>query len=278
MQRIPIPVKWVVVFVLCAMVGVVTLAGLAGSYGRMLTKVQAFNELRSRQHVLESQLSHTRQDADQYKAEVASLGSLASEVSALYNVKHNTSLKDRVRNASRTPGLPDPVTSSLIPASQLYADTLSSFQVLEAGALEASLPLSSVVRPGAWEPDMWPVRGRITSSFGERIDPFLGEGAFHAGIDIAVPYGSAVHVTADGIVVFAGTMDGYGRTVIVKHGHGVETLYAHLSGLAVAVGQPLDRGEVVGYVGETGWATGPHLHYEVRIHKAPVNPYSYLRH
>ncbi|MGH9485189.1 MAG: hypothetical protein ACRD1F_09045, partial [Terriglobales bacterium] len=106
MHRIPVPVKWVVVFVACALVGVVTIAGLAGSYGRMLTKVQAFNELRSRQDLLESQLDHSRQDADTYKSEVASLGSLASEVSALYNFKHNASLKDRVRNASRTPGLP----------------------------------------------------------------------------------------------------------------------------------------------------------------------------
>ncbi|MGH9413890.1 MAG: M23 family metallopeptidase [Terriglobales bacterium] len=274
MHRIPVPVKWVVVFVACALVGVVTIAGLAGSYGRMLTKVQAFNELRSRQDLLESQLDHSRQDADTYKSEVASLGSLASEVSALYNFKHNASLKDRVRNASRTPGLPLAASGNLVPASQIYADTLSSFQVLEAGALDASLPMRA--RMGAWQPDIWPVRGRITSSFGERIDPFLGEGAFHAGIDIAVPFGTAVHVTADGLVAFAGIEDGYGRTVIVDHGHGVQTLYAHLSAFAVAVGQRVDRDEIIGYVGETGRTTGPHLHYEVRIHHAPVNPYSYL--
>ncbi|TAN23445.1 MAG: M23 family metallopeptidase [Acidobacteria bacterium] len=274
-DRVPIPVRWVVAFVICAAVGLVTIAGFAGSYGRMLIKVQAFNELRSRQNLLESQLDHTRKDADTYKAEVASLGSLASEVSALYNFKHNASLKDRVRNASRTPGLPLAASANLVPASQIYADTLSSFQVLETRAMAASLPLHN--RMGAWEPDIWPVRGRITSSFGERIDPFQGEGAFHAGIDIAVPFGTSVHVTADGVVVFAGIMDGYGRTVIVDHGHGVQTLYAHMSSLAVAVGQQVDRDEVVGYVGESGWTTGPHLHYEVRIHHAPVNPYSYLR-
>ncbi len=273
-HRIPIPVKYIVVFVLCALVGVGTLAGLAGSYGRMLLKVQSFNQLRNRQDVLERQLDNSRQDASQYKAEVASLGSLASEVSALYNFKHNTSLQDRVRNASRTPGLPE--ADSVLPSSQTYASTLSSFQVLEVSAMEASLPRSALLGSRSWQPDTWPVRGRITSSFGERVDPFLGEGAFHDGIDIAVPYGTPVHVTAAGIVVFAGMMDGYGRTVIVNHGHGIETLYAHLSGLAVAVGLHLDRDQVVGYVGESGWATGPHLHYEVRIHNAPVNPYSYL--
>lgn len=277
-RRMPIPVKYLVVFVLCALVGVGTLAGLAGSYGRMLLKVQSFNALRGRQDVLELQLSHSRQDADQYKAEVASLGSLASEVSALYNFKHNASLKDRVRNASRSPGLPAAGAATPVPSPQTYADTLSNFRVLEVSALEASLPSRSLYSSRSWQPDIWPVRGRITSSFGERIDPFEGEGAFHAGIDIAVPYGTTVHVTAAGIVVFAGTMDGYGRTVVVNHGHGVETLYAHLSGLAVAVGQHLDRDEVVGFVGETGRTTGPHLHYEVRIHNAPVNPYSYLHH
>src|SRR6185312_30862 len=100
LRRIPIPVQWVALFVLFAVVGAGTLLGLAGSYGRMITKVQAFNELRSRQDLLLKQLSSTRQDADQYKAEVASLGSLASEVAALYNFKHNASLKDRLRNAT----------------------------------------------------------------------------------------------------------------------------------------------------------------------------------
>ncbi|MGH9417530.1 MAG: M23 family metallopeptidase [Terriglobales bacterium] len=288
LRRRHIPLQWVAVFGLCALVGAGTLLGLAGSYGRMLTKVQSFNELRSRQDVLIQQLADSRHDADQYKTEVASLGTLASEVTALYNFKHSTSFKDRVRNATpvlagNTPvnaadPAPDPAPDANIAASALYTSTLNSFQVLEASAMEQSLPRRySSLGASLWRPDIWPVRGRITSSFGERIDPFLGEGAFHAGLDIAVRYGTPVAVTADGVVVFAGLMQGYGRTIIVDHGHGVRTLYAHLSGLAVAVGQRLDRGEVVGYVGESGRTTGPHLHYEVRINRAPVNPYRYLR-
>lgn len=287
LRRIPIPVQWVVVFVVCAVVGLGTLLGLAGSYGRMLTKVQSFNELRSRQDLLVRQLQSARQDADQFKAEVASLGSLASEVSTLYNFKHSTSLKDRLRNA--TPDAAPELASAdadgssadgdaADAASVLYASTLNNFQILETRALEGSLPQHGWSPFGArdWQPDIWPVRGRITSSFGERIDPFLGEGAFHAGLDIAAAYGTPVRVTADGLVVFAGVMRGYGRTIVVDHGHGIRTLYAHLSGLAVTVGQHLDRDEVVGYLGESGRATGPNLHYEVRINKAPVNPYRYL--
>lgn len=286
MRRVPIPVQWVLAFVVCAVVGAGTLLGLAGSYSRMLTKVQVFNEMRTRQDLLVKQLSSARHDADQFQAEVASLGSLASEVTALYNFKHNASFNDRLRNASAATAMnasADPVSADDdsgggFENAALYQNTLNNFQVLETTALDNALPRSnwSPFGPGLWQPDQWPVRGRITSSFGERIDPFLGEGAFHDGLDIAVPYGTPVHVTADGVVVFAGIENGYGRTVIVDHGHGLRTLYAHMSGLAVTVGEQLDRDQVIGFVGDSGRSTGAHLHYEVRIHRAPVNPYRYL--
>lgn len=289
MRRVPIPVQWVLAFVVCAVVGAGTLLGLAGSYSRMLTKVQVFNEMRTRQDLLVKQLSSARHENDQVQAEVASLGSLASEVTALYNFKHNASFKDRLRNATPDPSVGASAESVSATADSagdsgsfqnaaLYQDTLNNFQILETTALDNALPRStwSPYGAGVWQPDEWPVQGRITSSFGERIDPFLGEGAFHDGLDIAVAYGTPVHVTADGVVVFAGIENGYGRTVIVDHGHGIRTLYAHLSGLAVTVGEQLDRSQVIGFVGDSGRSTGAHLHYEVRIHRAPVNPYRYL--
>ena len=126
-------------------------------------------------------------------------------------------------------------------------------------------------------PRMWPVEGRIASSFGERQDPINGEGAFHTGIDIDAPYGTPVRAAADGEVIGAGDGRGYGREVMLDHGHGVITLYGHLSAIAVVPGQHVTRGQVIGYVGQSGRATGPHLHYEVRVHNVPVNPYKYLR-
>jgi murein DD-endopeptidase MepM/ murein hydrolase activator NlpD len=117
----------------------------------------------------------------------------------------------------------------------------------------------------------------VTSSFGERLDPFRGEGAFHTGIDIATVVGDAVRATAAGTVMKAEMGNGYGREVIIDHGHGIETLYAHLSGFAVTAGQDVHRGDIIGYVGSSGRSTGPHLHYEVRIHNTPVNPHQYLR-
>jgi murein DD-endopeptidase MepM/ murein hydrolase activator NlpD len=126
-------------------------------------------------------------------------------------------------------------------------------------------------------PQMWPVDGPVGSGFGQREDPFNGEGAFHSGIDIEAPYGTPVRATADGEVSGAAMGAGYGRAVVLNHGHDVMTLYGHLSAIAVLPGQHVILGQVIGYVGQTGRATGPHLHYEVRVHNVPVNPHKYLR-
>lgn len=279
LRRMPIPVQWVVVFVVCAVVGAGTLAGLAGSYGRMLTKVRNFDQLRSSQEVLVRQLENARQEADQSRAEIASLGTLASEVSTLYNFRHNADLKSRLQAVTGDSATADEDDYADASAGEdaLFNATLNNFQVLESTALSSSVPSHwSPFGDVDQTPNMWPVQGRITSSFGERLDPFDGEGAFHTGIDIGVPYGTPVHVSADGLVVFSGTMSGYGRVVIVQHGHGVSTLYAHLSALSVTTGQRVQRDEIVGLVGLSGRTTGPHLHYEVRINQTPVNPYRFL--
>jgi murein DD-endopeptidase MepM/ murein hydrolase activator NlpD len=121
--------------------------------------------------------------------------------------------------------------------------------------------------------------GPITSSFGQREDPILGngEGEFHTGIDISAPNGVPIRATGDGIVQTAEMANGYGREVVIDHGHGVETVYGHMSGFAVVAGQTVLRGQVIGYVGHSGRTTGSHLHYEVRIRNTPVNPHKYLR-
>ena len=123
-----------------------------------------------------------------------------------------------------------------------------------------------------------PLEGRVASSFGEREDPINGEGAFHSGIDIDAPYGTPVRAAGDGDVSRrvdrAQAMDARWS---LNHGHDLLTVYGHLSAIAVLPGQHVIRGQVIGYVGQTGRATGPHLHYEVRVHNVPVNPHKYLR-
>ena len=126
-------------------------------------------------------------------------------------------------------------------------------------------------------PSGWPVRGYITDGFGWRSNPFGGGASEnHPGLDISAPFGTAINATADGIVIFAGVHGGYGNVVVVDHGYGVTTRYAHMSRLDVKVGDPITRGKPVGAVGSTGRSTAPHCHYEVRLQDRPVNPMSYI--
>ncbi len=119
---------------------------------------------------------------------------------------------------------------------------------------------------------MLPAAGRVTSVFGARMDPFSGQWRQHDGIDIALPEGAPVRAAAAGTVVFSGEMGGYGKVVILQHADGVETLYAHNRENRVVVGQPVEQGDVVAEAGQTGRATGPHLHFEIRQSGTPVDP------
>ena len=122
----------------------------------------------------------------------------------------------------------------------------------------------------------WPVSGPVTSPFGWRIHPILGYKKFHTGIDIGVGYGTPIHAADGGAVIYATWMGGYGNVIIVDHGDGLSTLYAHQSSLAVGTGARVTRGQTIGYVGSTGFSTGPHLHFEVRVNGNPVDPMGYL--
>lgn len=121
-------------------------------------------------------------------------------------------------------------------------------------------------------PSGMPVSARLTSGFGWRAHPIRGGMRAHAGVDLAAPYGSPIVATGNGVVGAAGWSGGYGLLVAISHGDGVQTRYGHMSRLAVAPGQQVSRGEVIGYVGSTGQSTGPHVHYEVRVNGAAIDP------
>jgi murein DD-endopeptidase MepM/ murein hydrolase activator NlpD len=125
-------------------------------------------------------------------------------------------------------------------------------------------------------PSIWPVRGYLSGGFGNRIDPFTGQWDFHPGIDISTPIGTKVIAPADGVVVSAGTKGAYGNAVTLNHGYGTLTQYGHLERFAVRPGQRVRRGDVIGFVGNTGRSTGPHLHYEVWIRDQTTNPIHYI--
>lgn len=121
-----------------------------------------------------------------------------------------------------------------------------------------------------------PVPGAITSGFGPRRHPILGTTRLHTGVDMTASSGTKIKAADGGTVILAGYYGGYGNTVIIDHGGGVATLYAHQSKLGVGDGETVDAGEVIGYVGSTGLSTGPHLHFEVRVNGNPVDPADYL--
>ena len=269
--KIPIPLHYLYVFVVGAVIGMITITGMAGSYSRMLAKTQRFNALRNEEEALKKNYTDLEKVAEAKERQVASLSSLASEVSGLYGLKSEPVLESRADDF----------------AQQRTERSMDQFYVLKDSAMSGVTTLAvdynrQNVTMKDWErmaaaPSLWPVEGRIMSTFGERNDPFNGEGAFHRGVDISGGYGQAILAPADGLVEEAEMRNGYGRTVILNHGHGYSTLFGHMSGFAVTVGQRVQRGDVIGYVGLSGRSTGPHVHYEVHINDVPVNPHKYMR-
>jgi murein DD-endopeptidase MepM/ murein hydrolase activator NlpD len=273
LRKISIPVHYLYVFVVGAAIGFLSLTGIASSYTRMLLKVSRYNQLRTEKDQLKDNYSRLEQVAKERDVQVASLGSIAGEVSALYGLKAQPTLvtvtSEQIQDAD--------VSSSL---DQLHA--LRTSALTGATMVGLTMGLTRNATTADWfkansAPNLWPVQGQVTGSFGERIDPFNGEGAFHSGVDIGSSYGAPVIAPADGVVTFSEILGGYGKAIMIDHGNGISTRYGHLSGYAVTAGQAVHRGDVIGYIGESGRSTGPHLHYEVRINDTPVNPYKYLR-
>lgn len=153
---------------------------------------------------------------------------------------------------------------------------LAAWQARRAAAIAAGLPPPAEPYPGGAVRFIWPVNGPVTSAFGMRWHPVLGGYRMHTGIDIGVGYGVPIRASADGIVIYSGWYGGYGNVVIIDHGSGLSTLYAHCSATYVSYEQRVVQGQVVGAVGATGYATGPHLHFEIRVNGVPVNPLSRL--
>jgi murein DD-endopeptidase MepM/ murein hydrolase activator NlpD len=282
LRKIPIPLHYAGVFLAAAIVGAFTITGMAGSYTRMLLKTASFNQVRSQREALRRDYQQLQVVAHEKDVQAASLGSLASEVTALYGLRQS-----RMAKAAAAATETATADSSASFTEQAYAQSLSQFTLLRTDALTGRVPgfaaeVTHAAETTDWAsvigaPDLWPVTGPITSSFGQREDPFNGEGAFHSGVDISAGFGTPIHAAADGVVQTAGMESGYGREIVIDHGNGIETLYGHLSGFAVTDGQQVREGQIIGYVGMSGRATAPHLHYEVRIHNTPVNPHRYLR-
>jgi murein DD-endopeptidase MepM/ murein hydrolase activator NlpD len=264
LRRIHIPHHMVYGILALALLGCFSVFGFVASYARMAWKVANYNALAREADGLRVRYQSLQKVVSQTNEQLASLQLYAKEVSVAYGIKQKLEGPADISAEGK-----------LVPT---FAESLQDYDFLRSSNMLA-LPSrnSGRLRPPGAQPSMWPVQGLITGPFGRRSDPFSDEGAFHKGVDISVPSGSAVHVTADGMVVQAEMVTGgYGRLVVVDHGGGIQTYYAHLSRIYVHAGQEVRRGDLLGAAGATGRVTAPHLHYEVRVGGTPMNPRRYL--
>ena len=262
LQRVHIPHR--IIYSALGVLGVMVLlaCSVVGSYARMAWKVSNYNSLQHEAELLRERYENLQVKVKQTNEQLASLQLLAQEVSTAYGVrKQLAGSADLVAEAPLVPTMHETLEEySYLRTTNLARRQRNIFSDLNTNVL----------------PSVWPVNGRLEGGYGKRNDPFSGEGAMHTGVDISAPKGTPVRAAADGVVLRAGWNGGYGKCVIVDHGHGYQTWYGHLSRMDVIEGQPIRQGEVVGAVGSTGHATGPHLHYEVRVGATPVNPYRFL--
>jgi murein DD-endopeptidase MepM/ murein hydrolase activator NlpD len=268
LRRLHVPQSAFYVVLALAMVGFVSVAGAAASYLRMVSKASQINALRAEVDVLRNRYQRLQSEHQQGQQQLASLQVLASEVTTAFGIRR---LLEGPADISYEGRLAPTLRESISAYNFLKSSSMSSFY---RGSLSGSARGMMRIQD---TPSIWPVEGEIVSRFGMRLDPFDGQGAFHAGIDISAPTGRPIHASADGVVRYADWMSGYGRIVVIDHGVEFESAYGHMDSFSVVAGQVVRRGDIIGTVGNTGRSTGPHLHYEVRIHGTPANPYLYMK-
>jgi murein DD-endopeptidase MepM/ murein hydrolase activator NlpD len=263
LRRIHIPHQAVYAILALALVGCFSMFGIVASYARMAWKVANYNALKRETDGLRVRYRNLQKEVGQTNEQLASLQLFAREVSIAYGIKQKLEGPSDISAEGK-----------LVPT---FAESVQDYNFLR-GANTLALKNRSARRLGmVAQPSLWPVDGRLMGPFGQRTDPFSEEGSeFHKGVDISAPTGTAVRATADGIVIYSEWSNGYGRLVVIDHGGGIQTYYAHLSRFYAQTGQEVRRGELVGTVGSSGRVTAAHLHYEVRVGGAPVNPYRYL--
>jgi len=262
LRRIHIPHHSIYVVLLLALFGSFSLFGMVSSYLRMTWKVSNYNTLRTDFDTLRNKYQAQQREIDQKQEQLASLQLMASEISMSLGLRRKIEGSDDISDEG--------------PLMPTVKESIEEYNFLKS----ASISRLSHTYARAWQknivPSMWPVNGRLLSRFGDREDPFSGEGAFHTGVDISAAMGTPVHAAADGIVYSAEYEAGYGRMVVIDHGNGMKTRYAHLSRFEVVPGEEIRRGQVLGLSGDSGRVTSPHLHFEVRMGGSAVNPYPYL--
>lgn len=277
-RRFSIPLRPAVAGVLCAF-ALPVLVGLGAKW----SATARIADLQAQNTMLQIENASYRDATGALSAQIASLHAAVDEIGVKAAVDPEAdramrALPERVR-ARAMGGVSDAAALAAPVFNSAVASPDTAFGVVKdlLGAIEARL---DSVRSGvekrqalaAATPSIWPIAGWLSSSFGNRRDPFTGGRDFHPGLDIAADHGEAVIAPAEGEVVSATFSGNYGNLIVIDHGFGITTRYAHLSRYAVRPGQSVQRGQVIGYVGSTGRSTSPHLHYEVLVNGQLTNP------
>ena len=248
------------------------------SYMRIVVNTQAdaiaaAERLRNRTEDLIGQLDTARSKAEAERDEVAARrAQLQRERNAQDNLRHQVD-----HELARHNGLLQVMLSRRQEFTGVVLELKQQSDALESTLRERQVSEASTSPSASGGRLATPIPGApVTSSFGTRVHPIYGDLRTHTGIDLGAATGTPIRAAADGVVVSAGWMGGYGQATVLDHGGPLATLYAHQSQLLVSAGEAVTRGQVIGRVGCTGSCTGPHLHYEVRIAGSPVNPAGYL--
>ena len=186
-------------------------------------------------------------------------------------------IKDRAMGGDETaPRRSAMVAAALAAPEDTFGVLRDALGRLELGLRSVRTDVERREALAAATPSIWPTVGWVSSWFGHRQDPFTGDGGQHSALDISTDKGRPVIATADGVVESAEWNGNYGNLLVIDHGFGIKTRYGHLAGFAAKAGSRVRRGDLVGYVGATGRATGPHLHYEILANGQLINPFGYL--
>src|ERR1700684_4734366 len=230
MRKVVVPAYQLHVLAVLALIGTLTVVAAIGSYSRMLWKVGNYNALRHDQETLKKQYHQLQSTLFDTNQRLDSLQSLATEVAMTYGVlRYHPPAFDE-------PDGPANAQDSFDRSVEQYTFLKRNAAIIAVSNTSLRLMPAMSFADSTYTPSIWPVLGHITDSFGERLDPFSGEGAFHTGVDVATDYGAPVHATADGIITIAGDHAGYGRLVVIDHGFGISTWYAHLSAFSAVTG------------------------------------------
>ena len=251
---------------------VLAISGVLVHYVWITAEVYELRRLRTENRALRVKTEEYEQNAGQLRSKIDTLQGMVNKLGVMAGLDH--ALPDtRVGGVGGAIGT-ESAAPALDPVALHEMDRSVSALTARSARLEEFYRDQSVLL--ASTPSIWPVRGYLAAGFGNRLDPFTGQRDFHTGLDISTPVGTKVQAPADGVVVSCGQKGGYGNSIIVDHGFGIVTRYGHLSGFNVKPGQRIKRGDVIGFVGDTGRSTGPHLHYEVWVRDQAQNPIHYI--